>query len=181
MPLKSVHIAHLEAHYPLPLNEVFQAPILFDQPLNGFQFPSSALDRRVVRSYAELNQIIDYFPFNLVMNGVGYTTWSDHLRLLLLDSLQHRHRIPEFTTLAQLLHLSPATLRRRLAEEGASYADLRTQCLREVAENLLHKTDLSLDDVATRLDFSDERAFRRAFREWTGQTPIAFREKNRTP
>jgi AraC-like DNA-binding protein len=180
LPVADVRIAHLEAHYPLPLNEVFQANILFDQPINALRFPASVLDRRVVRSYAELNQIVDYFPFNLVMNRVGQTTWSDHLRLLLLDSLQHRHRILEFTAVAQLLHLSPATLRRRLAEEGASYAELRVQCLRDVAENLLCETDLTLDDIAARLDFSDERAFRRAFREWMGETPVAFRERRRT-
>lgn len=177
LPLMEVRITHREGDYPLSLNETFQASVRFDQKTNALQFPASVLDQRVVRSYAELKQIIDYFPFNLAMNRAGQSTWSDHLRLLLLDSLQHRHRIPEFTALAQLLHLSPATLRRRLSDEGTSYVDLRTQCLKEIAENLLKKTDMALDDIAARLDFSDERAFRRAFREWAGETPIAFRER----
>lgn len=180
LPLQEVRIAQDDVHYPLPLREIFQAPVLFEQAHNALLFPSALLDQRVVRSYAELTRIIDYFPFDLALNRAGQSTWSDHLRLLLLDSLQQRHELPAFTALAQLLHLSAATLRRRLADEGTSYAALRAQCQREIAENLLRQTDLPIDEVAARLAFSDDRAFRRAFREWTGATPIAFREHARS-
>lgn len=96
--------------------------------------------------------------------------------MLFVDALQHQGRVPELEVIAQLLHMSPATLRRRLGEEGSSYSELRARCQREMAEYLLRQTSMTMEDIAARLGFSSERAFRRAFREWTGETPSACRE-----
>ena len=56
---------------------------------------------------------------------------------------------------------------------------LRASCQREIAENLLRRGTVPVEDIAHRLGFSDDRAFRRAFREWTGETPTEFRRQRR--
>jgi AraC-like DNA-binding protein len=76
---------------------------------------------------------------------------------------------------ARVLHLSPRTLKRRLAEEGATFSAVVEAQRRERALLLLRSADLSLDDVAERLGYSDVANFTRAFRRWTGKTPGAFR------
>jgi AraC-like DNA-binding protein len=162
---------------PHPFVEVFDIPLRFDQATNSLSFPASQLCKPIVRSYAELQAIIDYFPFDRSPGGDGRTAVSVQLRLLLLDSLQQLGRKPELGTASQLLHMSAATLRRRLADERTSYREVRVNCQREIAETLLRRSTVPVEDIARRVGLSDDRAFRRAFREWTGETPTDFRKK----
>jgi AraC-like DNA-binding protein len=73
------------------------------------------------------------------------------------------------------MHLSPRTLKRRLAEHGVTYSSLAEGELREKAMLLLRSVDLSLEQVAERTGYSDVANFTRAFRRWTGQTPAQYR------
>jgi AraC-like DNA-binding protein len=76
---------------------------------------------------------------------------------------------------ANELHLSTRTLKRRLATQGATYSDLLEEQRRERAMMLLRSPALSLDEVAEQLGYSDPSNFRRAFRRWTGVSPAAYR------
>ena len=83
-------------------------------------------------------------------------------------------RVP-MEAVAQRLGVSARSLRRRLREEGSSYADLADAAAADVARRLLGEHDASIDDIAQRLGFSEPSAFYRAFKRWTGQTPRQFR------
>jgi AraC-like DNA-binding protein len=82
---------------------------------------------------------------------------------------------------AALMHLSPRTLKRRLAEHGVTYSSLAERELRERAVLLLRSPDLSLEQVAERIGYSDVANFTRAFRRWTGQTPAQYRRSVGSP
>jgi AraC-like DNA-binding protein len=83
---------------------------------------------------------------------------------------------PTLEEAAARLHLSPRTLKRRLAAQGTTYSALLDEARRERAEALLRAGDLSIDEVAERLGYSDTANFTRAFRRWTGVTPSRFRK-----
>lgn len=76
---------------------------------------------------------------------------------------------------AVALRVSPRTLKRRLAERGTAFSALLAEARRERALPLLRGGELSLEQVAERLGYSDVANFTRAFRQWTGTTPGAFR------
>jgi AraC-like DNA-binding protein len=75
--------------------------------------------------------------------------------------------------IAARLGVSTATLRRRLAVEGASFRDLRHTVLKEQAKQMLAARQ-DIGGVAEALGFSDTRSFTRAFKGWTGLTPSAY-------
>jgi len=77
--------------------------------------------------------------------------------------------------IAERLGLSGRHLNRRLAEEGGNFKLLREQVLHAMAEQLL-RSPARLAEVAERLGFSDESAFAKAFRRWSGMTPGQFRQ-----
>ena len=74
---------------------------------------------------------------------------------------------------AAQMGISPATLRRRLSMEKASFRELRREVLNETAKRLLLERH-SVADVSDKLGFSEFRAFNRAFKDWNGMTPKAF-------
>jgi AraC-like DNA-binding protein len=72
--------------------------------------------------------------------------------------------------------MSRATLTRKLAHEGTSLSAVLDGLRRELALEYVRDPDLSMEELARRLAFSDARALRRAFARWTGTTPSALRE-----
>lgn len=67
-------------------------------------------------------------------------------------------------------------VRRLLREEGTSMTLIREDVLRDAAINSLVAGKESVEDLSTRLGFSESSAFRRAFRRWTGMPPGSYRE-----
>ncbi len=77
---------------------------------------------------------------------------------------------------ADAVHMSPSTLKRRLMLQGYSLSALLQEERRDRALLLLRSSALSIDDVADRLGYSSVQNFARAFRRWTGTTPAAYRQ-----
>ena len=67
------------------------------------------------------------------------------------------------------------SLHRQLHEEGSSLQQLKDATRRELALDLLQKSQRPLKQIAERVGFKNEKSFLRAFKGWTGQTPDAFR------
>jgi AraC-like DNA-binding protein len=87
---------------------------------------------------------------------------------------------PCLERVAESLHLSPRTLRRRLQERNRQFRDLHDETLCRIAEGHLRDPRLQLAEVALLLGYSEQSAFTRAFRRWTGTTPAAFRRGSRS-
>jgi AraC-like DNA-binding protein len=83
--------------------------------------------------------------------------------------------VPDFEALAAELNMTAATMRRRLAEEGASYQGIKDQLRRDLAISYLSHSNRSVMDIALELGFSERSAFHRAFLKWTGASPGEFR------
>ncbi len=83
--------------------------------------------------------------------------------------------IPKMADVARRLAMSERTLHRRLFENGSSFKTLVETTRRHLAENLLRESRFTLSEVAFLTGFSEQSAFNRAFRRWTGQTPTTFR------
>jgi AraC-like DNA-binding protein len=80
---------------------------------------------------------------------------------------------------ARDLRVSPRTLKRKLAERGTTFSTIRDEVRLQRALLLLDNRALTVTDVADRLGYTEVPNFTRAFRKWTGMTPVAYRERNR--
>lgn len=72
--------------------------------------------------------------------------------------------------------MSVRTLNRTLAAEGTTYRALLDQLRHELATRHLADDRISIAEVAFLLGFS----FYRAFKRWTGRTPVEFRQDRRS-
>lgn len=75
---------------------------------------------------------------------------------------------------AAALHLSVRTLRRRLADEGASFRDLVVETTGLLAEELL-LAGFTVEEVSERLGYGSPSSFSRAFKAWRGVPPGRIR------
>lgn len=89
--------------------------------------------------------------------------------------------LPKLSEVAGRLGMSGRTLQRRLAESGYSFQTLVDESRRTVAERLLRETSYPLAEIAFLTGFSEQSAFNRAFRRWSGQTPGACRRAGPSP
>ena len=78
-----------------------------------------------------------------------------------------------------MVNVSERTLRRRLGQQETTYRTLRDSTLFERAQDLLGNSDMTVAQVAELVGYSDARAFRRAFKRWSGMLPRAYREAQR--
>lgn len=83
--------------------------------------------------------------------------------------------VPKMADVAQRLAMSERTLHRRLAEKDLSFKALVDTTRRQLAQSLLRQSSYTMSEVAFLTGFSEQSAFQRAFKRWTGQTPTAFR------
>ena len=158
------------------LSCLFQHPIRYGQSGNQFRFSAKFLTNPVVRSYQRLVELLRVFPFDLIRTPLGKGDLGEAVQHLMSNLLVREEAFPTLTQLASFFNMSSATFRRRLAKEHVSLGKIKDRCRRELAIELLaRETELKIADVSARLGFSDSRAFRRAFRQWTGQSPDAFR------
>ena len=79
--------------------------------------------------------------------------------------------------LAEMAHLGVPvrTLRRKLRDEETSFRDLFDQSRAEVAIKYLRDTEMTVDDIAHALGFSETANFRHAFRRWNHASPQEVR------
>lgn len=79
--------------------------------------------------------------------------------------------------IAAALFMSKRTLARQLAADGTSFREIRDAILSEQARRYLTDSTLSVDAIATLLNYHDSSNFRRAFKRWFNVTPSQYRNQ----
>lgn len=147
-------------------------------PENGFCFPASFLDRPVVRTSFELEQLLVLFPFDMEAPASKDTPLSERISHLYSATFSSSEAPPTANGLARRFGISVATLKRRLSLEGTSLAEIKKVSRLTFARQLLADPRLTITEVGRRTQFSDTGAFRRAFFKWTGLSPSVWRNRH---
>jgi AraC-like DNA-binding protein len=71
--------------------------------------------------------------------------------------------------------VSPRSLERRLNERGVSFKELVSEMRKRLALEYLTSDRHTLTDIAFLLGYSEVSAFNRAFKRWTGSSPLRYR------
>ncbi len=163
--------------YPMPAHAaeydlLFPCPLVFGAPISSLVFPARYLSLPLLQDERTLKHFLERSPADLLSRPDEGDSLSSQLRRLLS---RDRTPWPDLEAVAQHLHISPQTLRRHLREEGTSFQALKDELRRDIAIYHLGRADLSLQEIAEQLGFSEPSAFHRAFKKWTGLTPGAYR------
>ncbi|MET9599877.1 AraC family transcriptional regulator [Streptomyces sp. NPDC006459] len=177
---RRIPLAYAAFRYPPPphLEEyetLFDCPVRFGEDRTGAVFAAHWLTAPLVRDEPALDAMLRRAPFDLLSRPEYGTTVTEQVRRTLTQRLRTSPRLPALGEVAARLAVSPATLRRRLQQEGTSFQQLKDHVRRDAAIAGLAESGEPIAELAARLGFSEDTAFHRAFRRWTGTTPGAYR------
>ncbi|MDW3713854.1 MULTISPECIES: AraC family transcriptional regulator [Pseudomonas] len=85
--------------------------------------------------------------------------------------------LPDMERIANELHMTSRTLRRRLDAEGTSFRQLQEEVRNALAEELLATDGIRLEEIAERLGYGELSNFIHAFKRWKGITPGQYRSQ----
>ena len=163
--------------YPPPphralLEEFFACPVRFACESVEIRFPARLLDLPLDLSDPEAAEACqrhcDILLERLGARGGIVDRVRKHLLLTPGD-------FPDVETTARRLGMSSRTLNRQLREHGTSYLQILNEVRKELAIQYLRQSDLSTDEIAERLGYTETTNFRRAFKRWTGKSTSAYR------
>ena len=174
IPLLQVCFRSKEPEFAEELKTLFSDNIHFECEHSGFSFDSKYLEMRNIRDEAAMKRFLRNAPANYLVKYKDLNSLSARVRRALRET--EPADWPSFPQLARDMGLSPATLRRRLGSEGHSYRTLVDETRKDLALVWLEDPELNIIDVAEKLGFTEYSSFYRAFRQWTGCSPRAFRQ-----
>jgi AraC-like DNA-binding protein len=158
---------------------VFPCPIHYGQPSNAILFDREVVEVPLTTSQPEVARYLD----ELASTKLAALEKQDGPRPDISSAIQSAVRAAAergevgLDTVARDLGMSARSLQRALAAHGLEYRRLVDQARWAIAGPLVATTDLPLEEVAERLGYADAKAFRRAFRRWSGHSPSVLRAK----
>ena len=153
----------------------FNCPVLFNQSENFISYKTSDLEIRTAKADASINQfLVERVEEETKGIEISANKIAHDIEALIKDALPSG--IPSITQLGKHMGMSNRTLTRRLSESGITFRDLIKKTQEKISKDLLKNSSRSVAEIAFQTGFSEQSAFNRAFKRWTGQSPIEFRK-----
>lgn len=177
---RNIVLKHVGFDFAPPAHEaeyshMYPGPRDFNQDCLSFRFSSDYLHKPVVQNTHDMERYIRTTPKNLLLNPVDDDSYGTQIRLLIEN--YPGEGFPSFEDIAENLHMSSKTLRRKLKSEGITYQKIKDVIRRDLSIYYLTRQKLTTSEVAFKVGFTETSAFIRAFKKWTGLTPAAYHKK----
>jgi AraC-like DNA-binding protein len=150
-------------------------PVRFNAKSTAIRFAAHWLDRKLAQANSITHASCKATCEAQVRDLIQKYDLSYQVQNLLLGS---GHCIASLSEIADRLHLSPRTLRRRLDALGTSYNALLVEVRKKLAIRYLLNTPMTTEAISEQLNYSDAANFRHAFKRWTGRSPREYRMLN---
>ena len=154
------------------------AKVRFSAPVLGFAFDRHILDLPLPNADPNLHAMLVPVADQMLSARPAAATVSANVRSLI--GLQLADGGPDVAKAASRLGMSLRTLARRLETEGTTFRELVDDVRQQLALDHVGRHAASISEITDQLGFSHVAAFHRAFRRWTGQTPLEYRKKARS-
>lgn len=174
-PLK-VHFTHAEPVVKTEYLRLFNCALAFDAPVNRIEFDKDLLQVRSLHAEPDLLQLHERCAHEQ-MTRLDRQVLVQQVQVMIAEMLDSGEVSIE--RIADRIGISSRHLRRRLDEQGTSFNALLAQHRCDLAKRLLMETRESIDEIVFLTGFSEPSTFYRAFKRWTGMTPLAYRNQGK--
>lgn len=162
---------------PGPYRNTFQSPVSFGARQDRLSFsneewlaPTESPDTALVQLMEEHARVL---ATRVARAAPGFDA---ALRQAIVAELS---RGATAEAVAKELNMSVRTLQRKVVARGTTFRTVAESVKSQLAQGYLSNPGVSITEVTFLLGFSEESAFNRAFRRWTGQAPGRWRRRKR--
>lgn len=176
--VQSVAFAFPTPDYGALARDMFNCEVKYDQTWNGFTLPLDVVDLPL-----KMNDPTTFREAALICQREfekinRQETLAMRVRRMMLE---RGGSFPSLNLTSRLFHLTPRTLHRHLLAEGTSYKAILEEVRHSLAREHLKSSQLSIQEIAFSLGYTDIANFRRAFKRWEGVAPSEYRSLHVTP
>lgn len=146
------------------------SPLRFLQTQNKIVFDAATANWPVLSYNQDLQQLLIHLAdeaLEKVQNSPSFT----HLVQKTITG-QFYNQLPTLEEVASYMNVSPRTLQRKLQTEGTGFQKVAEGHRKELAQRLIDTKKYTVNEVAYMVGYTDSSVFRRAYKRWTGKTPV---------
>lgn len=173
----SIPLTRAEFSFPCPNHAeaydlIFRCPLKFNAPTTRIFFDARYLLHPIRRDDKALRAMLER-PLPLVVHQYRH----DRLLSRRVHDLLHAdpYRMTA-ETISEQLGISTRGLYRHLTAEGTSLQTIKDEVRKQLAIDLLRRSDKPIKQISSIVGFENQASFVRAFKKWTGANPAAFRK-----
>jgi AraC-like DNA-binding protein len=175
---KEVQFAHEAPEQTSEHLRIFHAPVSFGCKTNAIVIDRHFVDREVPAADERLYQILKRYLDQVLSEMPREDSLLASVRRATAEKMRDGNL--KLAQVAKQMAMSARTLQRQLKERGVDFKQLKDETRRRFALNYLKDQKNTLTEVAFLLGYSELSAFNRAFKRWTGSTPLDYRRSVRT-
>jgi len=172
-----VHLNYTKPKHSQKYKKYIPAPLLFDQEYSQIMLTEHALNIPISSANPAGNILFQQQCEEMLRNLNRAGNISAAIRRILINEAGN---FPDLAEVAEKLHMSKSTLKRRLESESTNFRIICDEVRDLLAKKYLTETELSVEDIAHLLGYTEMTNFRRAFVRWNKMTPSKFRGANLT-
>ena len=160
-----------------PYEAFFQAPVSFQTGRNALFFSLDTLRLPIRSANAQMFSFIQqhFVDLRQKLNRDLYPAALAQLRQSIMDNAAHGTY--EVAAAAASANLSLRTAQRLAKQHETSMQKLINDIRQTNAKTFLNNPEITIETVAQLVGYADVRAFRKAFKRWTGLSPKEYRNE----
>lgn len=157
--------------------KAFQSPVFFEQEHDFMVYKTADLATRTAKADLSINKFL-VERVEEETKGIEVSSFrvAADVERLIKDALPSG--IPSVHQIGDHMGMSSRTLTRRLSDSGLTFRELTKQIQQQIAVDLLENSSSSIGEIAFQTGFSEQSAFSRAFKQWTGYSPLYYRNQH---
>lgn len=161
---------------------LYRCPTNQKSKYNRLVFHKKYLQAPLVKTQRELDVFLNRAPIDLLTIPGEDNSLTAQINQIIEPrniSALEKLVLPNAKEIAAQLNISEQTLRRKLSLEGTSFQQIKDALRQNLANKLLLSETATIAKVSHFLNFSEPRAFTRAFKAWSGTTPKEYKRINK--
>lgn len=156
--------------------KVLGAPVEFGCPQSEIWFDPAVLEFKLPHRDPDLLQLHEQLA-DKRLSSIERQDLIERIRTLFAQRLEWENC--DLDDVAKALNMPARRLRFELARAGTSFSQVLSDFRFALAKRLLARTEEPIERVVYLTGFSEPSTFYRAFKRWSGVTPLQYREQKR--